>query len=175
MTLHKTAIAALALLSASACTTTSGDGDQVGAATLIDTSGSTVGTARLFSQAGEVSISVTLEGLPAGAHGVHLHTTGNCSTSDFTSAGGHLNPGGAQHGSHNPQGAHLGDLPNVQIAANGSGSISASLRGNDARGLANIFDADGTAIVVHAGPDDYLTDPSGNSGSRIACGVFARS
>ena len=80
-----------------------------------------------------------------------------------------------QHGSHNPQGAHLGDLPNIQIGANGSGDMRASLRGNDAAGLAHIFDADGTAIVVHAGADDYNTDPSGNSGSRIACGVFSRS
>jgi Cu-Zn family superoxide dismutase len=172
----KIAAAALILLAASGCTTAyQNAAEEVGVATITDTAGRTVGTVRLHSLAGEVTLSASFSGLPAGPHGVHLHAVGNCSASDFTSAGGHLNPGGAQHGTRNPQGAHLGDLPNVEIGADGSGSMSAILRGTGATLLPQIFDADGTAFVVHAGPDDYRTDPSGDSGSRIACGTFAQS
>ncbi len=90
------------------------------------------------------------------------------------SAGGHLNPHGKQHGMENPQGSHLGDLPNLSIGADGKGSFSVPLNGSPAEIEALLFDADGTALVVHAKPDDYRTDPSGNSGPRIACGVLTR-
>jgi Cu-Zn family superoxide dismutase len=103
-----------------------------------------------------------------------LHVTGSCDGPDFTSAGAHLNPGNRQHGSENPAGTHLGDLPNAIIGSSGAGTVSAILPGTREEVLARIFDGDGTAIVVHAAPDDYRTDPSGNSGSRIACGVLTR-
>ena len=114
-------------------------------------------------------------GLSPGAHGVHLHTTGSCTAPDFASAGAHLNPGGHQHGTSNPAGPHLGDLPNITVGSAGTGTVSATLSGTREDVLARLFDADGTAVVVHANADDYRTDPSGNSGGRIACGVLTRS
>ena len=107
-----------------------------------------------------------------GTHGLHLHMVGRCDPPGFETAGGHLNPGMRQHGTENPAGAHFGDLPNLIVGGAGAATVTAALQGTRAEVLAQIFDADGTAVVVHAGPDDYRTDPSGNSGSRIACGVL---
>lgn len=166
--------AAFCLVATSGCATVyESAADDVGSAAIMDRSGTTVGTARLYSLAGEVAISVSLQGLPEGAHGVHLHMEGDCSATDFTSAGGHLNPGGSQHGTLNPRGAHLGDLPNAQVSADGVGTVSTILRGSSETVLSQIFDNDGTALVVHTGPDDYRSDPAGNAGNRIACGVFS--
>ena len=149
--------------------------ERLGSATLRFANGLPAGTAQLYGNGSEVSLSVALAGLDAGTRGIHLHTTGSCEAPDFTSAGGHLNPQGHQHGTENPQGAHLGDLPNVTIGAGGTGTVSAALSDMRAEALAAIFDSDGTAVVVHAQPDDYRTDPSGASGDRVACGVFRRS
>lgn len=146
--------------------------ERLGQATLYDARGNPAGTAHLLSSGQLVNISVALSGLPSGEHGVHLHMTGSCEAPDFKSAGGHLNPGNKRHGTENPAGAHLGDLPNAAIGAAGRGTMSATLRGTREQVLAAIFDADGTAIVVHAGPDDKRTDPAGAAGNRIACGVF---
>ena len=132
------------------------------------------GTAQLLASGAQVNISVAAIGVSPGAHGVHLHMTGSCEAPDFTSAGGHLNPDGRQHGHENPAGAHLGDLPNLTTGNAGAGTVSATLRGSREEVLARLFDADGTAVVVHASADDYRTDPSGNSGARIACGVLTR-
>ena len=99
---------------------------------------------------------------------------GACEAPGFESAGGHLNPEMRQHGMQNPAGPHLGDLPNVTTDRAGVGAVSAALPGTRDAVLSRLFDADGTAIVVHASADDYRTDPSGNSGSRIACGVLSR-
>lgn len=143
-------------------------------ATLRAADGSAKGTARIVGKAGRWELKIAVEGLPAGAHGAHLHTVGKCDAPDFASAGGHLNPHGKMHGSENPQGMHLGDLPNLTVGANGKGSLTAPLAGSAAELQATLFDADGTAVVVHAGQDDYKTDPSGNSGGRIACGVLTR-
>lgn len=168
-------LGAILLLATTGCATVyESAAEQVGAATILDRNGQTVGTAALYSLAGEVTISVSLDGVPAGEHGVHLHMTGDCSASDFTSAGGHLNPGGNEHGTQNPRGAHLGDLPNATVASDGVGTVSTILRGTSDTVLPQIFDADGTALIVHAGADDYRSDPAGDAGSRIACGVFAR-
>jgi len=147
---------------------------RLGQATLRLASGLPAGTVQLFTSGDEVNISIAAVGIAPGVHGVHLHTTGSCETPDFASAGGHLNPGNRQHGSANPAGSHLGDLPNLTAGSGGSGSVSAALPGTRDEVLARLFDADGTAIVIHAGPDDYRTDPSGNSGGRIACGVLTR-
>lgn len=148
--------------------------ERLGSATLRFANGLPAGTAQLYGSGNEVSLSVALAGFNPGTRAVHLHTTGSCEAPDFTSAGGHLNPQGNEHGHENPRGPHLGDLPNATIGAGGGGTLSATLRGTRAAVLSAIFDADGTAIVVHAGPDDYRTDPSGNSGERVACGVFSR-
>lgn len=167
-------LAALPLALAACQSVDSVPSERIGEATLRFANGLPAGTAQFYGNGAQVSVAVALAGFAPGVHGMHLHTTGACAPSDFASAGGHLNPGGHQHGSDNPQGAHLGDLPNVTIDASGAGAVSATLMGDRAAVLAALFDSDGTAIVVHADPDDYKTDPSGNSGGRVACGVIAR-
>jgi Cu-Zn family superoxide dismutase len=148
--------------------------ERVGQATLSFANGLPAGTAQLYRDGGGLRIGVAATGLTPGAHGFHLHTTGRCEAPGFTSAGGHLNPDGRKHGAQASGGAHLGDLPNLQVGANGSGTATESIAGGEAA-LAAIFDADGTAVVIHANPDDYVTDPTGNAGDRIACGVLRRS
>lgn len=170
----------LALLSLSAASLTACTSigeiptDRVASATLRQANGAPAGTAQITRSGDKLTVNIALIGLPAGTKGMHLHTAGKCDAPDFASAGGHLNPGARQHGTQNPAGSHLGDLPNVVINSSGTGAASAELSGASADVLATLFDADGTAIVVHAGPDDYRTDPSGNSGARIACGVLTR-
>lgn len=147
---------------------------SLAAASLFAANGQPIGSATIFQRGLDAVISVTVTGTPAAVHGMHLHTAGKCEAPGFTSAGPHLNPAGHQHGKDNPQGAHLGDLPNVTIGQNGIGTISAIL-GQDAAAIAaTLHDSDGTAIVLHAAADDYRTDPTGNSGARIACGVINR-
>ena len=145
---------------------------QIGSATLTLANGQPAGVARIFATGDEVTLAAGLTGIAPGVHGIHLHTTGQCSGPDFTSAGGHLNPLGKHHGSLAEGGKHEGDLPNVTIQPGGSGALTAVLSGTPDQVRAWLFDSDGTAIVVHADPDDYRTDPSGNSGARIACGVI---
>jgi len=148
--------------------------ERLGQATLRLANGLPGGTAQLLASGSQVDVSVALVGISSGVHGVHLHMVGSCEAPGFESAGGHLNPDGREHGTENPDGAHLGDLPNATVGSSGAGTVSATLRGSREDVLARLFDADGTAVVVHASADDYRTDPSGNSGSRIACGVLTR-
>jgi Cu-Zn family superoxide dismutase len=148
--------------------------ERLGQATLRLANGLPGGTAQVLASGAQVNISIAVVGLSPGTHGVHLHMTGACDTPDFATAGGHLNPAGHQHGASNPAGAHLGDLPTVTVGPTGTGTVSATLPGTRADVLAQLFDGDGTAVVVHASADDYRTDPSGNSGARIACGVLTR-
>lgn len=146
-------------------------------AALKDAQGTVVGTATLTEGAGGVHLQVQVQGFTgaaAGEHGIHIHAVGVCEAPGFTTAGGHFNPAAKKHGLQSAEGAHGGDLPNLVLDAAGSGSYQAT---NDrvtlAAGAANsIFDADGSAIVIHAGPDDNVSDPAGNSGGRIACGVL---
>ena len=123
------------------------------------------GFATFLSDGQRTDIKVQAEGLPPGAHGIHLHAVGRCEGPGFQSATGHWNPQSKLHGHDNPQGAHLGDLPNLDVGPDGRGSASFSVVGD-------VADADGTSLVIHAKPDDYKTDPSGNSGDRIACAVL---
>ena len=147
--------------------------DAVGEARLTFADGRPAGTATLLNDARGLRIRVAASGMTPGAHGFHLHTAGRCEAPGFTSAGGHLNPDSRKHGSLAEGGAHLGDLPNLLIGANGSGTGTEVVPGG--RGaLSAIFDGDGTAVVIHADPDDYRTDPTGNAGDRIACGVLRR-
>lgn len=147
--------------------------DAVGEARLSFANGSPAGTATLLNDARGLRIVVTASGLTPGTHGFHLHTTGRCEAPGFTSAGGHLNPDNRKHGSLASGGAHLGDLHNLQIEAGGSGRATEIVPG-DRGALGAIFDGDGTAVVIHANPDDYRTDPTGNAGDRVACGVISR-
>lgn len=148
--------------------------NRIAEATFRTASGLPAGSAQFVSDGSSVNVVVAVAGFTPGPHGMHLHTTGKCDGPDFSSAGPHLNPSAHQHGFENPQGAHLGDLPNVIVNSAGTGSATATLRGTPAEVMTALFDSDGTAIVVHAGPDDYKTDPSGNSGGREACGVVVR-
>lgn len=168
-------IAAGVVLGTSACVSTSQPASRPFAtATIRNADGAVIGTARLSPSGSAASLTVEAGTLPAGPHGIHLHAVGRCEAPGFTSAGGHLNPAQRQHGHENPQGSHLGDLPNLVVGADGNGVLSAPLAGDGAAVEASLFDGDGAAIVIHAGPDDYRTDPSGNSGARLACGVFER-
>jgi Cu-Zn family superoxide dismutase len=146
----------------------------IAAATLVTGTGAPAGSATLVAGDGRLVLIVAAENLPAGVHGLHLHAVGECDAPGFATAGGHLNPGGKMHGKDNPMGSHLGDLPNLEIAADGTGTLTAPIAGS-AADLSPLFDADGVAVIVHADADDYKTDPSGNSGARIACGVLQKS
>jgi Cu-Zn family superoxide dismutase len=116
-------------------------------------------------------INGTLFGLGLGAHGIHVHEVGRCEP-PFASAGEHFNPQHRQHGFLNPRGPHLGDLPNVYLPAAGQLRFEILLPGVTLRGANGLLDADGASIVVHSERDDHTTDPSGDSGGRIACGVI---
>lgn len=144
---------------------------RVGEARLSFANGIPAGTAQLLSDGQTLSLAVAATGLEPGEHGFHLHTTGRCEAPDFKSAGGHLNPAGNEHGSLNPGGKHLGDLPNLVIGASRSASTEIDLGADTAELRSTLFDADGTAVVIHAGADDYRSDPAGDAGSRVACGV----
>ena len=142
---------------------------RVASATLRNAAGDPVGSATVRRMADGLSISITAAGLPPGLHGAHVHSIGKCEGPDFASAGPHWNPKAMKHGSVNPQGPHAGDLPNLVIGADGHGTLTATLA---RASLEALLDADGAALVIHAAPDDLMTDPSGNSGARLACGVL---
>ena len=139
-------------------------------ALLRDARGAEVGRATATDVAGGVRFTVDARALPPGTHGAHVHTVGLCDAPGFTTAGGHWNPTGSKHGAMNPAGPHEGDLPNLIIGADGRGTLGVVIPGAS---VAAMLDADGAAMMVHAGADDLMTDPAGNSGARIACGVFA--
>ncbi|MDQ4087314.1 MAG: superoxide dismutase family protein [Pseudomonadota bacterium] len=117
-------------------------------------------------------VRVEAAGLAPGTYGAHIHAVGRCDPPGFETAGPHWNPTQRQHGSQNPAGPHLGDLPNLLVGADGQGSFELAVGGAEMGGPRGLLDRDGAALVIHAAPDDYRTDPSGNSGARIACGVF---
>lgn len=148
---------------------------RIATAALRTANGLPVGTAQFLAAGDSVTVNIALAGLSQGTHGLHLHAVGQCTGPDFASAGPHLNPGGHQHGTSNPAGSHLGDLPNIVLNQLGAGTLVATLKGTRSEIEQALFDADGSAIVLHADTDDYRTDPSGNSGKRIACGVIQRS
>ena len=137
---------------------------------LQDASGWQVGYAELRQRGSAWTLAIAVSGQTPGGHGLHFHDAGRCDAPDFASAKGHLNPHGRVHGFANPAGSHLGDLPNLQVGADGTASTLLSLPGSFDPAV--LFDADGTALVLHATADDYRTDPSGNSGRRVACGLL---
>jgi Cu-Zn family superoxide dismutase len=145
---------------------------QTAKATLKDANGKQVGNAALTQTPAGVLISLSLEGLPPGEHAFHVHAVGKCEP-PFTSAGPHFNPGGKKHGMMAPAGQHAGDMPNLHIPADGRFAVEVlNTAVTLAKGKPNsLFGPEGTALVVHAGKDDYKTDPAGEAGGRIACGV----
>ena len=162
-------------LMVSGCATVPMESETVlGTADLSRSDGTRIGSVRLLGVGNELVVSGTLTGLPAGQHGFHLHTTGRCDAPDFQSAGGHLNPYAKSHGKLDPQGKHLGDLDNIMVPASGTVTVRQSVGTSMEADLARVFDGDGTSVMVHSGADDYRTDPSGDAGSRIACGIMQR-
>lgn len=173
------------LVTVAACTTTRAETTTniepmpAARAEMRDATGRALGTVAVLFTSDGVRLSGTLDSVPAGVHGIHFHQVGRCDTmgaTPFESAGGHYNPAGRKHGTLNPEGPHAGDLPNVTAGADGrvvipNGGLMVTLGETAKNGL---FDPDGTALVLHATADDYRTDPSGNSGARIACGVLSR-
>ncbi len=157
-------------------------GDQerevlAGNATIKDANGQPVGSAMLSQGPQGVTIAVDVSRLPPGRHGIHIHAAGKCDPPDFKSAGGHFNPSGKKHGLKNTEGAHAGDLPNLEVGPGGKGKLEGTIAGATlGKGdTASLFGPGGAAVVIHADPDDEMTDPAGNSGARIACGVIEKS
>ena len=146
------------------------DQQEMQAVAMLQTAdGQQAGTATATQADGGVQIALEVQNMPAGEHGVHVHTTGAC-TPDFSAAGGHWNPTDQSHGLEDPEGQHAGDMPNLTVGEDGSGSLEYMLEGGAT--WDGLMDADGSAFIVHAGQDDQTTDPSGDSGDRLACGVF---
>jgi Cu-Zn family superoxide dismutase len=155
------------------CATMTGERGTAATAELKNARGETVGTANLTEGDGKVRLVVQAKGLTPGPHGIHIHAVGRCEPPAFTSAGGHYNPLGMKHGLESPDGAHAGDLPNLTADANGNASYEATTDRISLReGLLSIFDGDGSALVIHEKGDDQKTDPTGESGGRVVCGVI---
>ena len=141
---------------------------------LTDSSGRRIGEASLQQTPNGVIMTLDLSGAPPGSHGLHFHAVGECQP-PFTSAGPHFNPTGRAHGLRNPNGPHAGDMPNVYVPESGALRADLLITGVSLQpGPNSLLDADGSSLMLHAFADDYVTDPSGGSGARIACGVVRR-
>ena len=140
-------------------------------AAMMNANGESVGAVTLRETPQGTLLHAKLENLPAGAHAFHVHAVGVCEP-PFKSAGGHFNPGGAKHGIDNAEGMHVGDMPNIHVPE--SGALEIEVLNAQLHLDAALFDEDGAAIVIHDGPDDYVSDPAGAAGPRIACGVITQ-
>lgn len=142
---------------------------------LKNTEGAVVGTAALSETDDGVLIAINATHLPANVHGFHIHEKGICEGPDFASAGGHFNPEGKEHGFDNPKGPHAGDLPNLEVADDGTvkAEVVADRVTLDKGKDNSLLHEGGTSLVIHADPDDYVSQPAGNAGERIVCGVIS--
>jgi Cu-Zn family superoxide dismutase len=138
--------------------------------------GERVGTATLEAVPDGVKIVLQATKLPPGQHGWHIHAVGKCEPPDFTSAGNHFNPQGKKHGRENPEGSHAGDLPDLVVGSDGAAQAEVLVTHVtlDPTGATSLLQGEGTALVIHANPDDQKTDPAGNAGARIACGIIPK-
>lgn len=162
------------LMAVGGCATTGSNTAAPAAnARLLAGDGAARGSATVTQAADGLHIMVRATGLTPGIHAVHVHMTGLCTAPDFVSAGGHWNPTGRKHGRDNPAGMHMGDMPNMSVGPDGTGDLEYVIpEGQLTGGAMPLLDADGAAIVIHAKADDNVTDPAGNAGGRIACGVL---
>ena len=162
-------------LMANNATTASNVGSTSQSVGLTAGNGASLGSVTVTENGGGVTMAIRATGVPAGVHGIHLHEKGLCDGPKFESAGAHWNPANKQHGRDNPAGAHAGDLANLTVAADGTANVSVPVaQAKLNSGAMMLADADGTALVIHAKADDYKTNPSGDSGDRIACAVIAK-
>lgn len=146
-----------------------------GHADIVNAQGQKIGAAMIHPSDSGVRIDVEVSQLSPGTHGIHIHTVGKCEGPAFASAGGHFNPTTKKHGKDNPEGSHAGDLLSIEVGADGTGKASLLAPNATLGGGANsLFHEGGTALVIHEKADDYKTDPAGNSGARIACGVIQK-
>jgi superoxide dismutase, Cu-Zn family len=144
-------------------------------ADLVDTKGRPVGTALLVETKEGVRITLDLHDLPPGLHAFHIHGSPHCDAPAFKHAGEHFNPDGKKHGLNNPAGPHAGDLPNITADERGMVKVEVMAPLVTLRdGPHSLFSGEGTSLVIHAKPDDGVSDPAGNSGDRIACGVIRK-
>ena len=167
----KNLLIALAGLAVAAAAPLAAGAAETATARLMDPAGKSVGTVALTQTPHGTLLHAKFANLPPGAHAFHVHAVGKCEA-PFKSAGGHFNPGGKKHGIHAEAGLHVGDMPNIHVPE--SGSLEIEVLNTLLKLDSTLFDADGAAIVLHAGPDDYKSDPAGDAGARIACGVIAR-
>ena len=171
---RKIMVALVGLLSLGGYTTNAAAQSQA-RADIKNAEGKSVGSAGLRETQDGVLITVNVTGVPQGLHAVHIHAVGKCEGPAFTSAGGHFNPLNKKHGLKSADGPHAGDLPDMYVNKDGVGRYEALMESITlGGGETSVFDADGSAIVIHASADDNMTDPSGNSGDRIACGVITK-
>ena len=182
MRTFKMICSAAAVVTVCGCSSALLGGHHVASATasLADASGASAGTAQLWQgDDGVVHVDVRATHLTPGVHGIHFHAVGRCEgnlATPFSTAGAHYNPLGKQHGLNNAAGPHAGDAPNLEVGSDGTGHLSfTTSRITLTSGPTSVIDSDGTAIVIHATADDQTSQPSGNSGARVACGVVQAS
>lgn len=147
---------------------------EVANAKLVRANGSAAGVATLSQRRDGLWLSIAADAPGTGTYGMHVHMVGKCEGPAFDSAGPHWNPAMKQHGRDNPMGAHAGDMPNVTANADGKLVVETRINGAMLSDAGGVLDSDGASVVIHEKPDDYKTDPSGNSGKRLICGFFMK-